>query len=309
MNTPTPLFPVELNFSKERKNMPSFDAKMKELEKIPQEKQKNHMVGGGVGLKKNLIRYVQPHNCRLYFKFSRELFHFEMVTKNQPLEINPVVGIFPVEKPKYINNGAELQIKFKDFEVKIKKQQIEIFNKFEHKRLYVIDAGLSIEEIRARHDAIKAEKRRQSIGFLRQFISTFGGKSDFLILNEVVEVKHFDENLIPLTPKGTSWFSAPIKKVYPDDHVVEANSWENSEHLLINMALRDFAPLIADGLQEIKDRLEKPKVEDLTIEKATLFLEARESDICQSCGFQRRRCVCKGSIFKSQDEIWARLGL
>lgn len=259
-STLPPLFPVELSKQINRSQLPKFDAKMRELEETPHETQPNHMLGGVPGYKKSKPRFVQPHNCRLYFEFNKESFHFTETAENQGLETKGVGLLFPVEV-KAINNGSELKIVFADFQVKVKKKQIEVTNYFEHKRLYEVEEGLTRAGLFAKVADIQEKKLKQSVNFLRMFITKYGGKSDYRVLKDTTEIKFFDDNIIPLTPLGSVWHHPRIKKVYPHAHVVEAKDWEAGANVLVNMALWDFAPAIAQELYLIRRDLQPKQFE------------------------------------------------
>ena len=286
--TPPPSFPVELSKTFKRSDLPLFDGFMKKLEETPMEMSSTLTVGGSVDSKKIQPRWIVPHAHRLFFAFSKETFRCPEWPVPRGVGNGSLVLFFPVEKPEWKNSNSELHIKFSHYEVKVKKTQIEILNLVEHKRPYSVEQNLSHDGIKARVREVKREKQRQTLGFLRGLIGQYGGKSDCQILKELVDIKYFDDRMIPLTPLGQTWFKKDIKRAYPDEHNVEPLTWDAAENLVSNMTLRDYAPAIADEQRVMNERL-----------------SAIESKLSSFSSERRREVLVKPAPDASERE-WAR---
>lgn len=302
--TPPPLFPVELSQEDnkalkdavERISAPIFSKALEEMKKTP-------LVAGGSGVSKGRVIYLQPHNYRRYFDFDKSTFQFF-------LEDNPEIGnegqgfLFPLEA-RPINNGHEFYFKFKDYEIKVKKRQIEILNLVEHKKVFSVDTSLSIDEQRRKVFNMEAEKTRQCLGFLRAFIGKYGGKSKGQLMGisgKPVEIKLFDERVAALLPLKQRWHQEVGKKDYKEKTFEYYDSFYVA-NTLRNLAINDVAPAIAAELQGIKKGLEmerkRASMQELEARLAQPLFNLDGSSI--SLGdFLARRKVTKDQIL----EIW-----
>jgi len=234
------------------------------------EKGKNPGGTQGVGwvgrVKEHEFAYIQPHNYRLLFSFFKETFSF--FNDEKPMERSQPLGLlFPVEKgllfpveDKVINHGSELFIRFSDFSVRVKKSTIEVVNNVEHKRIYAINKSGSIDDVKRQVEKVKLEKESQTLGFLRGFVSKYGGKTDFKIIKrgdflQNCDVSHWDKRLNALLPFGKTWSCDVAKKVYPFEKKVESFGLDYNANLIRNLMILDIAPFIAEELKLIKERL------------------------------------------------------
>lgn len=140
-------------------------------------------------------------------------------------------------------------------------------------------------------------KLKEIEGELRFEIAKLRGDLDF---SQGVWIRHEDgvknEEFLDTLPESLVLHDTYFKKVYRNE--VEFKSPVYVKNFISNRALDRVAPEIVRELGEIKVLLKsglKPKELSLV----------RWDDICLSCGYQRHRCSCLGSSFKSQEEIWA----
>lgn len=210
---------------------------------VPQETSINPMSVGGRLRKGDDFSLYQPHNYRLYFDFDKE--DFTPPKLNQTDHSNSVVTPYQYK----IKNSKEHFFKgYKDCNVTVKKNQVEILNLIDHKRWYVIKHEDDYEK---QCMDIDVKKTLESIGILKKFIKEFGGKSGFRLLNTDSENKVKLEDTIDKIPIKYQWNSKLTKKVYKEasvefkGSVFAANYFDNS-------AIKKVAPDIAAELRYIR---------------------------------------------------------
>lgn len=220
------------------------------FEKVLQETKKNHSM---VDKNKKPIKKVvtpslyNPHNYRLYLKFTKEKYH-------------PKEGMVGVWFGKLKNYGKEFTALGEGIRVTVKKFQIEIINKLSEEEWFYINRIKAKEEISAILNKIDDKCMRS----LNKFIEVYGGKSDFKILktenrpnlnlftksdNKVMQEPFIDS----LAPKMA--FDTPIvKKVYKKLNV-EFKEPIYAATYLENSGLKEFSPEIASSINDLGNHL------------------------------------------------------
>ena len=218
--------------------------------KVLQETKFNHSM---VGLKKKYNKKVvtpslyNPHNYRLYLKFTKEKFR-------------PKEGMVGVWFGKLKNYGKEFTALGEGIRVTVKKVQVEVINKLSEEEWFYINRAKAKEEIAAILNKID----NKCITSLKKFIEVYGGNSDFKIIkaenrpnlnlftksdNKVMQEPFIDT----LSPNTT--FDTPIvKKVYKKLNV-EFKEPIYAATYLENSALHEFAPEIADSINNLGNQL------------------------------------------------------
>ncbi len=212
---------------------PIFDKSLSEIKK-------NHMMVGKVGSKKEFISYYNPHNYRLYIDFS--------------LSLDAKLIIYKDHSQKYgfkFKNSTELLIdNFHGCQIRIKKNQAEILNK--KIREHIIYWENPENQIRA----IVDQKDQECIRALQEFIKSFGGKSNFKILNKHSENKISNELMINRIKKNLTWHNPITKKVYKE-HNVEFSNPILASNYLENRAIEIIAPQIAQSMDSMRKELKR----------------------------------------------------
>ncbi len=220
------------------------------FKKALQETSSNHTM---VGIKKKPKRKVvtpslyNPHNYRLYLKFTKEKF-------------TPKEGMVGVWFGKLKNYGKEFTALGEGIRVTVKKVQVEVINKLSEEEWFYINRNKAKEEIAAILNKID----NKCITALKKFIEVYGGNSDFKIIktenrpnlnlftpsdNKVMQEPFIDK----LAPKMT--FDTPIvKKVYKKLNIEYKEPIYAATHLE-NSALHEFAPEIANSINDLGNHL------------------------------------------------------
>ncbi len=211
-----------------RVTMPIFNRVLKETPK-------NQPLVGKVGFSQLKNCHYQPHNYRLYIDFSRANFN----PQNQPLDVGFIYY-------KVINSTEHLFM-FENFNIRVKKNQIQIQNKVENKRWHVIEVSA-----KANQQIIQIFQRKDNecIEFLKTFIKIFGGISQFKILNRFTEDKIRHEDIIDLLPLKQKFHNKVVKKVYNEKNVEFSNPALACNYIT-NRAIENIAPTIARAIETI----------------------------------------------------------
>lgn len=129
-----------------------------------------------------------------------------------------------------------------------------------------------------------------------------------------VWIRHEDgiknEEFLSTLPAELVLHDTYFKKVYREE--TEFKSPEYVKNYITNRAIERISPEISRELAEIKAQLQPAAsnmapAPPLNMAEARAFLEARELDICQTCGYMRRRCGCKSSAYKTQEQVLNKL--
>jgi len=211
--------------------------------KVLQETKKNHsMVDKNKKPFKKVVTpsLYNPHNYRLYLKFTKEKYH-------------PKEGMVGVWFGKLKNYGKEFTALGEGVRITVKKVQVEVINKLSEEEWFYINRTKAREEIAAILNKID----NKCINSLKKFIEVYGGNTDFKIIkaenrpnlnlftpsdNKVMQEPFIDT----LAPKMA--FDTPIvKKVYKKLNI-EYKEPIYAATYLENSALHEFAPEIVNSL-------------------------------------------------------------
>jgi len=218
--------------------------------KVLQETKKNHSM---VDLKKKSKKKVvtpslyNPHNYRLYFKFTKEKY-------------NPKEGMVGVWFGKFKNYGKEFTALGEGIRVTIKKVQVEVINKLSEDEWFYINRIKAREEIAAILNKID----NKCITSLKKFIEIYGGRCDFKIIKAEgrpnlnlftpSDNKVMKEPFIDTLPLDMTFDTKIVKKVYKKPNV-EFKEPIYAATYLENSALKEFAPDIANSIDNLGNHL------------------------------------------------------
>ncbi len=216
----------------------------------PKETKFNHSM---VGLNKKQIKKVvtpslyNPHNYRLYLKFTKEKYH-------------PKEGMVGVWFGKLKNYGKEFTALGEGIRVTVKKVQVELINKLSEEEWFYINRAKAKEEIAAILNKIDDK----CITALKKFIEVYGGKSDFKIIKTEnrpnlnlftsSDNKVMQEPYIDTLPLNMTFDTKIVKKVYKKANVEYKQPIYAATHLE-NSALHEFAPEIANSINDLGNHL------------------------------------------------------
>jgi len=243
INPHPPLFPVELEKKDCDDTVSAYVNRIVEpiFLKVLQETPKNLLMGGGRGSEKNKIALYSPHNYRLYIDFSKDNF-------NPKPYIKPSLKSVGVVTYERLNNGHEHKYdNFLGCSIRVKKNQIEIQNKIEHKRSYSIEISEN-----AKNQIIDIIKKKDSecIEALKTFISIYGGSSNYKILKRTSEDKVFGTSSINSIPIKEKFHSQIVKKVYNEPNVEFYDPVFAVNHL-INSGVVEVVPSLVECLDNL----------------------------------------------------------
>lgn len=208
------------------------------FEKVLLETPKNQTLVGSDIKNHPKCCYYQPHNYRLYFEFSKENFN-----PQKPSLVSLVYNY-------RIKNSKEHEYdNFLNCRIRVKKNQIEITNKIEPKKWYIIELK-STTEIEKQIKGIIEKKDKESIEVLKEFIKLHGGNSNFEILNKHSEDKIMGEDKIDLLPLKMKFQTSIVKKVYNEKNVEFSNPVFAATYLQ-NRAVEEITPEIAQEISNI----------------------------------------------------------
>lgn len=200
--------------------------------KVLKETKQNHTMVGKVGSSLKSYCFYQPHNCRLYFDFSK--LNFQTIPNHTHYNLRVI-------------NKSEYQIyNFENYNLRIKKTQVElIYNPIE-KKFFKIELGID-KDIFQQVKNIWIEIIRQGITALEKFISVFGGNSEFNLLNARSEDKIVNEDMINLIPEKMTFYNDVVKKVYNEKNVEFSNPVQACNYLT-NRSIEDITPSIVEAI-------------------------------------------------------------
>jgi len=255
------------NISQEEKESPLYKQierlVLPVFEKVLHEPIKNHMVVGSGGSSKVKSVYIQPHNYRSYFKYTRDTALIDTFKNSSGLyKTDPRLTMGGVGSVYYkkVNHGKELSFpEFCGCRVVVKKYSIEIVNKINHKDWFPV--RLIPDIIEAQIVDIVRNKDEQTIDVLKKFIDVFGGVTDYKILNVVSEVKVSGEDKINSFPDKMRFHNDVSKKVYGEPNV-EFKSAAFASQYIENRTREDF---LQDKFEELRKEImsHKPLVSSL----------------------------------------------
>lgn len=234
---------------------PIFEQSLKETSK-------NHMVVGRGRSDSFSFAFVQPHNYRSYFNYSRvsslldDLKESTGFIKTEGRLTEGGVGSVYYKK---INHDKE--VSFPDFcgcRVVVKKNNIEVVNKIDHKRWFSVRMHKDFIE----EDMVKIAvlKDSQSLDVFKRFIHVMGLASDFVLVKGLVEAKVKGESSINNIPIDMHFHNEVAKTVYAEknDAVknVEFKSMGLASQYLVNRCKEDF---IENKFEELRKEFMKSK--------------------------------------------------
>jgi len=205
-----------------------------------------------------------PHNYRLYFKFTKEKY-------------NPKEGMVRVWSGKFKNYGKEFTALGEGVRVTVKKTQVEVINKLSEQQWFLINR----ENAKKEEGSLLSKIDSKCIDSLKKFIKVYGGKSDFVILKREgrpslnlftkCDNKVKNEPFIDTLPSEMTFETDVVKKVYKHPGEVEFKTPIYSAQYLENSALNEFAPEIVNELKDMKSVFKEVKeVMELEIENKKL---------------------------------------
>lgn len=197
----------------------------------------------GLAPKKN-PKYIlyNPHNYRLYFKFSKEKYN---ATKPR---YKPKKGGLVVTTPSVINSKEFL---YKDFlnksTIRVKSKSIEIINKLNPEKWFKIDIT---QNGKAQLINIIKAKDRETKQILKEFIEMFGGSSDYKILNRHSDNKVKHEKIIDRIGIKATFQNEIVKKVYKENNI-EFSDPSFVCNYITNQAIKEHSPEIAKEINKL----------------------------------------------------------
>ena len=234
----TPNLNKEMSDYVSRITMPIFEEALQETSK------KRMSVGRGLVERQDVSLY-QPHNYRLYFDFQKAYF-----SPPKPVATDALRSVVTTSYEYKLKNSTEHF--FKDFEgcnITVKKSQVEVINKLEHKRWFVIKHG-EVSEYESQIRSILKDKDAECVRALKKFIALFGGVSHFKVLNRRSEDKVKFEDSIDVLKLKSAFHFPTGKKVY-DEPSLEFKDPVFAVTYFENRAIEKIAPDIAMGLQAV----------------------------------------------------------
>lgn len=193
---------------------------------------------------------MQPHNFRIWYDYNKSTF-------SAPKELYKIV------------NSKEIFFKsWNDCNIKIKKNTIEVTNKINHKHIDSIsteESHLTDKEYKTAID----KKEEECLNTLKLFIKSFGGSSDYTIINKRCEIKVADGVITKKINPKLVWHSKVSKKVYNEQNIEFFNEVKANIYI-DNAALKKFAPVIEANLSMMDRKINRlysnfiPAIEQLT---------------------------------------------
>ena len=251
-----------------------FNIGNEDFSKIPQETPKNHSM---VGLKHEFTQdkaLLNPHNYRLYFSFEK-------------INFMPIQGMVGVWFSSLKNYNKEFTATNKKVRITVKKNQVEVINKLTEQEWFAISrSGKAKEEIAQVMDKID----KSCVAELMEFIALFGGKSDYIILKRECrglflnlgtkgDFKVMHEPYIDNLPKEMTFETSIVKKVYHDPPNAEFITALNAANHLHNSGLREFAPEIANSIDNLALSMPGKRLNDIMQNCHSLADICRRKDI------------------------------
>lgn len=235
------------------------------FEKFLQETPKNQLLVGTPGFAKPKTCYVEPHEFRRYFDFSKENF----LLKNQYQE----AGF------KKINSTELFLENFESCSIKVKVSTIEINYP---RKWHVVDLS-NLDLITPQLIDIIAKTEIACIEVLKNFIKTFGGFSELKVLNYHENLKVMGEDFIDKIPLKAKFRTEVVKKVYNEKNIEFLDSPYAAQYLT-SRALEDITPPIISRLDKLIE-LTKGKTERATPRNSVKTSNDFPSPNVQNLGF------------------------
>lgn len=211
------------------------------FEKALKETSPNHVSVGGVGSENYEYAYYNPHNARFYFKY----------IKNQGS------GRGWLSDFRTINKSELCLDDFNGCRIVVKKNLIEVTNKIDKERRFKI-FGSADDRHNKCVDAV-ATLWKEAVAVLKEFIKIYPFDSDCVCVKEwIPDNKILHDKIIDSVPNDVTFRNEVVKKVYNDiPKNVEVSSPAQASNTFRNLALYDYAPMIATELEELRKDIMK----------------------------------------------------
>lgn len=226
--------------------VPSINAQVKKiiepiLKASPQETPKNRISVG----KEEILTYYNPHNCRVYYVFSKEGFKI-------PNRYDSIGCEYSL-----VNSSEHLFKKFENVNVCVKKNFVEV--RPLNNKWYSINKDKP-EIVELQKKKIQDDLLNNCTKILKSFVSKFGGMCDFKIHHfRILERKFMGDKITSRIPKGVMFRNDAVKKVYNKENNIEIsdgisdiNKIAFHDNYTRNLALFDFAPEFVAEIEEVK---------------------------------------------------------
>lgn len=276
----------------------------------PQEGLSNHSMVGSSTNEHHITFLYQPHNYRLYLDFDKTDFHHKKPSNHALQKYKSMVGIFNTAYT-YTPINYDSEHKYDGFmfcQVRIKKSQVEIINKWNDAHKWRQISCDSVGEIDQRIDELLDRRKEQCIDALRCFIDLHGGKSDFRILGERYEEGIHGDEYIDKLPPGMIIHDTHFKKVY--NKKLEFIKHKDQKRagvktFISNRTIEKISPEIADEIKLLHitmseqltpmiDRLSEQIELHLAVQQETLkTTKAMRQLLSVISGHSKKRRLCK----------------
>lgn len=228
------------------------------FQKVLQETLPNRTLVGQPGLPESDSCYVDIHNCRLYFDFSK--INFDPNSFIKPgFHTKHTPGLYISYGTK--NHNSEHLFQFENFNFIVKKTQIEILNKIENRKKHKIEYS---EEGHNKIIDLCNQKVKESKEALAWFTSVFGGGSSHTMLKIEPDIKFHRDFAVDLMDIKSTWHNEIGKKVY-HEKVLEINHPAYASNFVLNQGILKVSPHIAEELFSIKMMIHPVKTLKLLI--------------------------------------------
>ena len=210
------------------------------FERVLQETKPNPMAVGRVPEKKEIKWLWQPHNYRLMFNFNRKNYN--------PVKTLPIYK-YPSFQFKSLNHDSEHHyINFKSCRIIIRKNSAEVINKTYEKQ-WVLCTAYSREHIKDIIDKRVDRLNQEGVNALKELITRTGGICDLNITKIRGEHGVHGIDYLDKIPEDMIIHDTIFKKVYKKK--VEFYDPIYVKNTVTNLALKDFAPEIAESINSL----------------------------------------------------------
>jgi len=213
------------------------------FDKALKEKKKNRVSVGGSGTVDYSYAFYNPHNARFYFKYLKT----RGVTRGR------------LDDLEVVNSSELCNPDFMGCRVVVKKHQIEVTNKIDKERRFKISG--SLDEMYEQTVEAVAVVEREAVAVLKEFCARYGFESDgFCVKVHIPDNKILHDRIIDSLPADMTFRNEVVKKVYKElPSNIELSSPAQAANTFRNLALHDFAPMIASELESIRKEVMKSK--------------------------------------------------
>jgi len=217
------------------------------FDKVLQETSSNPMMVGTVRSEKPIKFLWQPHNYRLYFDFEKSNFHPEVISSlyKDHSHKKEKVGLVGLTYSLRNHDSEHCFNNFYGCRITIKKNQVEVINKWHEKQWRLITAS-SIKEIDTRINEVVEKLDNQCLTALKKLMDIIGGSSNFKVLHQRGEHGIHGEDYLDKIPEKMIIHDTIFKKVYK--RKVEFYNPTAVKNFISNRAIENISPEIANEL-------------------------------------------------------------